>query len=382
MVFTDCITMKIIKNKILLTAWETEEWKQAFERLADPEKVVIMDIETTGFSRSYDSVYLIGYLYYENQQFWLEQHLAESLMDEMAVLESHAERMDDFELCVTFNGEMFDHPFIESRWSTLHIRGELPEVKSCDLLRRYRPYSKIFEWPNCKLKTIEAFLGIDREDEFDGGQLIEVFYEYARTNDPQLEKVLLLHNYEDILNMPRLLRIESFVQKLREADVEEIVADKEWNDECRFRVVLKEALPLSYEGDWVLNKKRPERMNIRTEAGSPVVFIRLPKVHCERQYYLPNPEDYYYIPRLDTIVHRSLADTMDTTGRKAATRKNCCICRQGDFIVGSSEVEGIHNFHEQWKSAVSYYEKEELVQKLMQQDPEFLSRWFRSLFAI
>lgn len=374
--------MRIIKNQIPLSAWETEEWKQSFQYLGPMEQVVFMDIETTGFSRSYDSVYLIGYLYYENQSFWLEQHLAESLMDEMALLESHAERMDDFSLCVTFNGEMFDIPFIESRWEALHIQGQPAEIRSLDLLRKYRPYSKIFEWPNCKLKTIEAFLGIDREDAFDGGQLIEVFYEYARTNDSQLEKVLLLHNYEDILNMPRLLRVESFIRRLREGEVEEIQIDKEWTDECRFRVILKEALPLSYEGCWILNKKRPERMHIRTEAESPVVFIRLPKVSCERQYFLPNPEDYYYLPSQNTIVHKSLADIMDTKGRKAATHKNCCICRQGEFIVGADAIEGIHVFYEQWKSPIVYYEKEELIQKIKLQDPEFLKNWFHSLLIV
>ena len=56
--------MRIIKNQIPLSAWETEEWKQSFQYLGPMEQVVFMDIETTGFSRSYDSVYLIGYLYY------------------------------------------------------------------------------------------------------------------------------------------------------------------------------------------------------------------------------------------------------------------------------------------------------------------------------
>ena len=43
---------------------------------------------------------------------------------------------------------------------------------------------------NYKQKSIEAFLGIDREDKYSGGELINVYYEYLAQKDD--EKLSLL----------------------------------------------------------------------------------------------------------------------------------------------------------------------------------------------
>ena len=214
--------MKIIKRPVVLAAEEKAEWLEQIRRLGDPEKVFFMDIETTGFNRTYDSVYLTGFLYFEAGQFYLEQHLASDLRDEPEIVEAFCDRLSDAEQVITFNGEMFDFPFMENRHRTLHVTAPWPTYGSCDLLRRYRPYQTLFGWENCRLKTMERSLGVDREDVFTGGELIEVFETYALKQDPELEKVLLLHNYEDILNIPRLLRIDQFISVLHQTPVEQV----------------------------------------------------------------------------------------------------------------------------------------------------------------
>ena len=50
--------------------------------------------------------------------------------------------------------------------------------------------------------------------------------------------------------------------------------------------------------------------------------------------------------------------------------------------MGADAIEGIHAFYEQWKSTIVYYEKEELIQKMKLQDPEFLKNWFHSLLIV
>ena len=100
--------MKIIKRPVVLMAEEKTEWLEHIARLGDPEKVFFMDIETTGFSRTYDSVYLTGFLYYEGGQFFLEQHLASDLRDEPELIDAFCDRLSDAESVVTFNGDMFD----------------------------------------------------------------------------------------------------------------------------------------------------------------------------------------------------------------------------------------------------------------------------------
>ena len=79
------------------------------------------------------------------------------------------------------------------------------------------------ELPDCKLKTVEKVCGIQREDRYTGGELIYVYEEYLRLSslDPEsceytplnrklkdhLLETLLLHNAEDIADMPLVMDV-------------------------------------------------------------------------------------------------------------------------------------------------------------------------------
>ena len=374
--------MKIIRRPVILMAEEKTEWLEHIQRLGDPEKVFFMDIETTGFSRTYDSVYLTGFLYYEGGQFWLEQHLASDLRDEPEILDAFCGRLSDAEQVVTFNGDMFDFPFMECRCRMMHSTAPWPSVESVDLLKRYRPYQTLFGWENCRLKTIERSLGVDREDIFSGGELIEVFETYSLNQDPDLEKVLLLHNYEDILNIPRLLRIDAFLTSLRNARVEETTVCGTTVDTIKFRIVLEDTLPLSVEVDLPFDKKYPDALGLKTEAFSPVLFLTVPVTHRLLFHYLPDPDQYYYLPESDSIIHMSLADTLGPVKKRKATAKNCRIPRESDFLPGREEQEGLHTFRGEKKEPVVFYEKEEFLRWLDQAGSEEKTCFLHSILQL
>lgn len=49
-----------------------------------------------------------------------------------------------------------------------------------------------------KQKSIEQFLGVHREDKYNGGQLIDVYREYLHTHEKFLFDLLILHNADDL----------------------------------------------------------------------------------------------------------------------------------------------------------------------------------------
>ena len=51
-------------------------------------------------------------------------------------------------------------------------------ILSFDLMKCIKPYKFALGLPNIKQKTIEKYLGIDRVDMYNGGQLIDVYLEY------------------------------------------------------------------------------------------------------------------------------------------------------------------------------------------------------------
>ena len=163
---------------------------------AELSGICFLDIETTGFSRLYESIYLIGFTFFEEGCFITQQYLAGSQSEEGILLRRVLDDLRSFKIVATYNGDMFDLPFIKERSARLHIRSKedslwFDRMVSLDLMRRYRPYKAFFGWPNMKLKTVEMSLGASRRDPFDGGQLIEVYKDFERSpNDHDLNLLI------------------------------------------------------------------------------------------------------------------------------------------------------------------------------------------------
>ena len=79
-----------------------------------------------------------------------------------------------------------------------------PTIKSKNHKDIYLSTTKakcILNLNNYKQKTIENFLGIYRDDKYDGGQLIPVYNDFSETNNLDSKKLVLLHNMEDVKGM-------------------------------------------------------------------------------------------------------------------------------------------------------------------------------------
>ena len=367
--------MRVYKENAPLTPQQNEELLEMLPKDTDPERVLFWDIETTGFSRKYDSIYLMGYFYWEGRRPMIEQHLAASTADELALLESFLQKMDDYELLVTFNGDAFDIPFVRERLRTMRISGELHPFSSLDLYKLYRPYAPFFRWDSCKPKALERFLGIDREDRMDGGELIEVFYEYSRTEDKRLEKALLLHNYEDILNLPILLRIQKYVDYLKQETVQSLSLSPD-GPEVRLSFVMNQTAPLSISTQYFIHKKSVP-IRLETDRDDSHIHFWIPVYTGTLRYYLPNYKEYYVLPSGE-LLHKSL-DTPPV--RRTATREEGCIAKAGDFIaIAQVDLpQGLHPFRAECRDKNLYVELSELTRWSQSASEHSLSALLRYL---
>lgn len=71
-------------------------------------------------------------------------------------------------------------------------------------------FKNLLKLSNCKQKSLEEFLGLNREDPFNGGQLIELYKVYRQERDHRLLEVLLLHNADDLRGMLSVVSILSY----------------------------------------------------------------------------------------------------------------------------------------------------------------------------
>ena len=91
------------------------------KRLGDPKKLVFFDIETTGFSADYNTVYLIGCIWPEGDHLRLIQWFADTRDAEADVLAAFFDFLNAFNTLVHFNGDMFDIPFVTKRAKALKL---------------------------------------------------------------------------------------------------------------------------------------------------------------------------------------------------------------------------------------------------------------------
>ncbi len=167
-------------------------------RLAEPEKVLFLDIETTGLSRYYDQVTLVGYA--SNGEYRV--HVAGDSPSELKDALASASTL------VTFNGTLFDIPFLKQTFDGL----VLPR-QHIDL--RYVAKRAGFTGGQ---KAIERELGIECRyglEGIDGAMAVLLWHRYLRGEMSALQ-TLVSYNVADILGMCGLL--DEFIERSEWSD--------------------------------------------------------------------------------------------------------------------------------------------------------------------
>lgn len=188
-----------IKNKTVLP--------KSLEEIFNTSEYCVIDIETTGLSRQYHQVVLIGILYNIDDTIILKQFFAENPKDEIQILKEFASIYKNFSYVITYNGATFDIPFLKERFAYNNLEWNYDNIKHIDILSCLRKEKKQLQLENLKLKTVERFVGINRKDTISGKDSVLLYKEYVKNPSPSLEKTILLHNYEDIYYLNKLLNI-------------------------------------------------------------------------------------------------------------------------------------------------------------------------------
>lgn len=110
-------------------------------------------------------------------------------------------------ILVTYNGHAFDLPFLNKRYIHHGIDFQCDLYKNFDLYRVVRASKKALGLDNYKLKTIELYLNIERQDQISGKESVDLYYQYVEYPTKDLRDIILLHNYDDIKYMIPTLRI-------------------------------------------------------------------------------------------------------------------------------------------------------------------------------
>ncbi|PRR80079.1 hypothetical protein CLLI_04630 [Clostridium liquoris] len=191
------------------------------------DSIAYFDIETTGFKKEEDNIILISLGWYINQEsFNIKQYYAENLYEEKELLNAFGKDIEGFATWCSYNGLAFDEPFIKFRFQKNNLQYDVPN-KHIDLYRLIRPYYKQLGIDRCNLKTVEKFIGIEREDTIDGGLSVELYNKYLQTSSEDLKEKIMLHNYEDVLNLPQIFHLIYKVDNSEEITRVDAITEKQ-----------------------------------------------------------------------------------------------------------------------------------------------------------
>jgi predicted nuclease with RNAse H fold len=148
-----------------------------------PERVLFLDIETTGLSRHYHSITLVGTIMADEYRSWIAGDDPEELRE----IVSRAEIM------VTFNGKSFDVPFLEAAIPGLGFPKEHVDLR----------YAVRHTGLSGGQKAIERSLALNNREgveDIDGAEAVLLWHRYLRGEVDALRK-LIRYNRADVEGM-------------------------------------------------------------------------------------------------------------------------------------------------------------------------------------
>ena len=185
---------------------------QIFDLYHGGLKPCIFDIETTGLSAQRgNKIILTACLIPNSTGVTITQFLAENPYEEDRVIMATMDFLKDesIDYLITYNGSSFDIPFMKQRLATKNLPYVL-NMYEFDLYNFIRSNTGLkSQIGSLSQKNVEQHFGIssNRKDVISGRESVKLFAEYAINQDSVIEKIILTHNREDVLQLCHLFNI-------------------------------------------------------------------------------------------------------------------------------------------------------------------------------
>ncbi len=323
------------------------------EQFAPLDEILFIDIETTGFSPASSQLYLIGLVLYSDGKWELQQLMAETPSEEKELLLRLSQMLNRFSALIHFNGTRFDISYLMQKAGQYEIDLPLDSLFSIDLYRQISPWRDHLGLADCRQRTVEEFMGLRRQDPYDGGELIQLYKGYILQPDDSKRRLLMNHNREDMKGLLYILPMLAYgdilrkTPKIRKASM---TKTKNFKGEqvCELTMELKLMMPipcsmtLQFDGITLL-------------ADGAKLMLSVPVLDTELKYYYQNYKNYYYIPALDAAYHKSVASFAEKEYRVQATAATCYTRRRGYFLKQYSPIVEPY-YKADYKDSVTYFE--------------------------
>lgn len=317
------------------------------EQLNNEKKILYFDIETSGLSTKFHDIYMIGTAYQSDLagNYKIIQWFNDDGKSEYEILKEFLSISSDFDILAHYNGDTFDIPFIAEKCKQYELNFAKEKYQSLDLYKLIKHLKNFLKVVNMKQKSIEEFLGMHRKDQYDGGQLIQVYKDYLKQNRTDLKESLLLHNHDDIIGLISIQNILPYLfiteGKFKTSNYT-FINDNELIIDCESDYTVSVPLSLNFDGTYI-------------KISDNKVRFLLQIYNKELKHFYKEYKDYYYLVDEDYAIHKSVALFVDKNHRVKCSKDNCYIKKQSYFIKQYTSLFE-PEFKENSKDSVSFFE--------------------------
>ena len=171
----------------------------------DPDRVLYLDTETTGFQGAGTVAFMIGVGFLTPEGFEVHQYVLRDYPEETAQLKELQALLAHYDVLCTFNGRSFDLPLLRTRFLMNRMRPDCLDKPDIDLLHIARRTFKL-RLRQCSLGRLEeCILGQPRENDLPGSEAPKRFFAMLQTGELHLLDEVLKHNEQDVASMCTLL---------------------------------------------------------------------------------------------------------------------------------------------------------------------------------
>jgi len=169
------------------------------------DRIVFLDTETTGIQGGTGICpFLVGIGFFVDSEFHMIQYFIRDFDEEPSMLLALAERLNRFELAVTYNGAAFDIPLLETRFTLARMDSPFREMSHFDLLFTARKL-----WRNghgsCRLVALEnELISFFRGPDIPGAMIPRAYFDYLQRRPAPALQAVFTHNCQDVISLAAL----------------------------------------------------------------------------------------------------------------------------------------------------------------------------------
>ena len=322
--------MKGARMLIIETKLDSIKMDYPLEDICKPEEVLFVDIETTGFSPQSSILYMIGCTYFDSGSWITKQFFAENANDEGTITGAFASLASSYKMLIHFNGNHFDIPYLCDKCKQYHITQNFSAMDGIDLYKRLSAVTGLIKVPDCRQRTLEEFVGIERKNPSLGKDMISVYEQYTLRPDADMRARLLEHNLDDMTGMLHiidLLRYSDLITKPQCVIKARTQHCTDYSGKDGIELIMKLKFPSVLPNEVSVSSKGCYFKCSGTEG-----YLKVPVYNEEMKYFYANYKDYYFVPEKDTAMHKSVSSFIDPSKRKQATASDCYTKKASLFL--------------------------------------------------